>query len=145
MTLYQQKADELLAQYHESLAKVADLRSKLNEVSVSVAAPRNVVQVTVNGQGQVSALEFPTGAYKRTPPAELAATLLETIQEAARQATEVVRELISPEVTPGLNFMEMLRGKADAPAVFPEPQLPDEVREYIGYKPGEFSPGAPNG
>jgi len=145
MSFYQQRAEELLAQYHEKRARAGELRRKLGGISASATAPRNVVKVSVNGQGQVSAIEFPTSAYKRTPPAELAKILIDTIQEAAGKAIVAVRELMTPELPVGLNFIDMLQGKANEPAVLAEPQLPDEVREYIGYQPGELSGGAQNG
>jgi DNA-binding protein YbaB len=135
------KVEDLLAGYREKVAKQAELRRKLAEISGTATASRNVVKVTVNGQGQVRSIEFPISAYKRTPPADLAKTIMETIEQARHQAMEAVRELMTPELPAGLNFMEMLEGKADAPGILPpkEPSIPDQVREYIGYKPGELS------
>ena len=64
---------------------------------------------------------------------------METIEQARNQATEAVRELMVPELPAGLNFMEMLSGRAGEPYISPgEPLLPEQVREYIGYKPGEM-------
>ena len=132
--------EELLAGYREKIAKQGELRRRLAEISGTATASRNVVKVTVNGQGQVRSIDFPTGAYKRTPPKDLAKSIMETIEQAREQATEAVRELMTPELPAGLNFIEMLQGKADAPAILPKlPPIPEQVREYIGYKPGELS------
>lgn len=133
--------EELLAGYREKVAKQAELRRRLAEISGTATASRNVVKVTVNGQGQVRSIEFPVSTYKRTPPADLSKTIMETIEQARHQAMEAVRELMTPELPAGLNFMEMLQGKADAPGILPpkEPPIPEQVREYIGYKPGELS------
>ena len=140
MPLGTAKVDEMLAEYREKLAKQGELRRKLAQVACTATASRNLVSVSENGQGQVRSIEFPTSAYKRTPPKELAEKIMETIEQARHQAMEAVRELMTPELPAGLNFMEMLQGKADAPGIFPkEPPIPEQVREYIGYKPGELS------
>jgi DNA-binding protein YbaB len=143
MSVYQQQAEELLARYHEKRARAGELRRKLDGISANATASRNVVKVSVNGKGQVIAIEFLTSAYKRTPPAELAKILMDTIQEATGKALEAVRELMTPELPSGLNFMDMLQGKADAPAILAqaEARLPEEVRQYIGDEPDKPSGG----
>jgi DNA-binding protein YbaB len=146
MTRYDQEIDDLLTEYRERRAKAGELRRTIEEIAVSVTAPRAAVKVTVNAQGQVAAIEFPTGGYKRMPPAELAATLMDTIGEATQKALAAVRELMTPELPAGLNFMELLQGKADLATVLPEePSMPDAVREYVEYGRGPHSAGGPNG
>lgn len=140
MTFQQARMDEFLAEYHRKRARASELHRKLGEISVSSTASRNVVKVTVNGQSQVTGIEFPTAAYKRMPAAELVKSIMDTIGAASVQATAAVSALMTPELPPGLNFVEMLRGKTDIATILPaETAIPEEVRDYIGYEPGEFS------
>jgi DNA-binding protein YbaB len=133
MSIYQQRAEELVAEYEERRAKAGELRRKIGEITGSATAPRGSVKVTVGVQGEVTALEFPTSAYKRMPPKELAETVLATISEAKGKAVESLRELMTPEMPAGLNFIELLQGKADRVGAAPtEADIPDAVRDYLG-------------
>ena len=133
MSIYQQRAKELVAEYEERRARAGELRRKIGEITGTATASRGTVKVTVGVQGEVTALEFPTGAYKRMAPKELAETLLATINEAREKAVESVRELMTPELPAGLNFIELLQGKADRVGPAPtEADIPDAVRDYLG-------------
>jgi DNA-binding protein YbaB len=145
VSYYDERVTELLEELKQKQARAGELRRKLDEISASATAPRNVVKVTVNAQGQLTDLEFPVAAYKRMPPVELAKTIMDASREATAKAMDAVRELMTPEMPAGLNFLETLQGKAAQPDLSAIVKtLPERVLEHIGLSPDEFSNGGGN-
>ncbi|MEC3997659.1 YbaB/EbfC family nucleoid-associated protein [Actinacidiphila sp. DG2A-62] len=131
-TPYDQDIEELLALYRRQREEAAETRRRINEVTGTATAPRQAVKVTVGAQGDVTAIEFPTGAYRRMAPKELADALLATIREARAEALEKVAELTSLALPPGVKVADLLRGEVDPAAILPDdPAMPDTVRDYI--------------
>jgi hypothetical protein len=86
----------------------------------------------VSARGDVTAIEFPTEAYKRMPPKELSEVLLATISEARDNALKAVQDTMAAELPKGLNFIEMLKGTADIAVAAPtEEDIPDFVRQRL--------------
>jgi DNA-binding protein YbaB len=142
VSYYDDRVAELLDNLKQKQARATELRRKLDEISASATAPRNIVKVTVNAQGQLAEIEFPVAGYKRMPPIELAKAIMDTARDAADKATEAVRELLTPEMPAGLNFIDMLQGKAPQPDLAAiVKSLPERVLEHIGMSPEEFSGG----
>ena len=115
----EQQLDEAMAHYRDQRASALDYQRRLGEVAATATSPRRVVSVTVGGQGQVTDLSFPTGAYKRMAPAELSAAILATIDEARESALDQAAELLAPMLPPGLDARQVMRGTADIGAVLP--------------------------
>ncbi|PWI42167.1 YbaB/EbfC family nucleoid-associated protein [Streptomyces sp. ICBB 8177] len=129
---YDQEIEDLLALYRKQREEAVETRRRINEVTGTATAPRQTVKATVNAQGEVTAIEFPTGAYHRMAPKELSEALLTTIRQARANALEEVAELTSLGLPAGVKVTDLLEGKVDATALLPEePGAPDEVREYI--------------
>lgn len=129
---YAADLEELMAQYRERRSKAGELQRQIAAVTGTATAQRQTVKVTVNVQGEITALEFPTGAYKRMTPVELAEAITSTIQAARAKAMESMKSMLMPEMPAGMNFMDLMQGKADVAAAVPaEPPMLDEVREYI--------------
>jgi DNA-binding protein YbaB len=136
---YEQEIEELLAQYRERRTHAGELQQKMRELTATAVSPRQTVKVSVGAQGDLVSIEFPTGAYKRMAPNELAEAILTTVREAKGKATEALTQLMMPEMPAGLNFLDLIQGKADlATAMAAEPPILDEVRDYVhsGRVPG---------
>jgi DNA-binding protein YbaB len=145
VSYYDERVAELLDDLRQKQARASELRGKLDEISASATAPRNIVKVTVNARGQLTEIEFPVAGYKRMPPIELAKAITDTAREAADKAIDAVRELLTPDMPAGLNFMEMLQGKApQADLATIVKTLPEHVLKHIGISPEEFSNGGKN-
>ncbi|MBY8888869.1 YbaB/EbfC family nucleoid-associated protein [Streptomyces sp. PTM05] len=129
---YDQEIEDLLALYRKQREEAVETRRRINEVTGTATAPRQTVKATVNAQGELTAIEFPTGAYHRMAPKELSEALMTTIRQARANALEAVAELTSLNLPAGVKVTDLLEGKVDATALLPqEPGAPDEVREYI--------------
>jgi len=129
---YQQLIEELTEEYEKARARTGELRQKISELTASATSPRESVKVTVGAQGDLRAIEFPTSAYKRMPPAELSGALMAAINEAKEKAQGMLNELMAPSMPAGASFLDLVQGKAELPALKgAEPGMPSIVREYL--------------
>ncbi|MDC2959595.1 MULTISPECIES: YbaB/EbfC family nucleoid-associated protein [Streptomyces] len=131
---YDQQIEDLLAQYRRQRDAAAETRRRINETTATVTAPRQTVKITVGAQGEVTAVEFPTGAYRRMAPRELADVLLTTLQQARAEALRSVAGVLADGLPPGVTVPDLLQGRIDPDAVLPEdPAMPDPVRDYVDH------------
>lgn len=129
---YDQQIEDLLAQYRRQREEAIETRQRINEVTGTATAPRQTVKATVSAQGEVVAIEFPTGAFHRMTPKELSETLLTTLRQARSNALEAVAEVAGLGLPSGVKLAELLEGKADTTALLPEePDMPDAVRAHL--------------
>ncbi|GAA4545205.1 YbaB/EbfC family nucleoid-associated protein [Amycolatopsis samaneae] len=121
---YDERIGDLLADYRRQRDELAETRRKIEEISVTATAPGRAVTVTVGAQGEISELGFPTPAYRRMAPAELATVLLTTIADARRRATAEMEAVLKPHVPP--EFRDLAAG------VVPEhPPMTEDVRRLV--------------
>ncbi|TDT97832.1 YbaB/EbfC DNA-binding family protein [Streptomyces sp. 846.5] len=131
-TPYDQGIEDMLTLYRTQRAEATETRRRINETTGTATAPRQSVKVTVSAQGEVTAIEFPTGAYRRMAPKELAETLMATLTEARADAMTKVAELTDLRLPPGVRVGDLLEGRADPTTILSEdPTMPDSVRDYI--------------
>src|SRR5579859_1130054 len=104
--------EALMEEYRKRRARTAELQRQIREISATASTPRQTVKVKVGAQGDLQSIEFPTGAYKRMAPNELAEAIMAATAEAKVKAMEALRELMQPEMPAGLNFMDLIQGKA---------------------------------
>lgn len=125
-------AEEALARYRQLRRDAMNTQRQVQEISGTAVSPRQTVKVTVNVHGEISALEFPTGGYKRMTPTELAEAIKATVAQAKAKALEELNALMEPKLVTGLSFKELIQGKADLVAALPEdPTMPDAVADYL--------------
>jgi DNA-binding protein YbaB len=105
--------NDALAAYQQQREQLTHAREKLNTVTNSVTSPRQVVTATVGRHGEVIGLSFPTSAYKRMAPAELASVIIKTIQEAREKSLSQSADLLKPMLPKGFSAEDMLSGKTD--------------------------------
>jgi DNA-binding protein YbaB len=136
---FEHELEGLMEEYRKRRARTAELQRSIREISATATTPRQTIKVTVGAQGDLTGIEFVTGAYKRMAPNELSEAILGAVAEAKVKATDALRELMQPELPAGLNFDDLIQGKADMSKALPENSImPDAVRDYIhsGRVPG---------
>lgn len=146
---YDEQVEELLAQYRQAREQAVDTQSRINEIEVTVTAPRKVVKVTVGAQGQVKALDFPTPAYRTMAPKDLSKVILATVEKARAEALSKVTEVALGGMFGGADGMfggvspaDLLQGSFDPRSILPEElDLPDMVRTYIDHGHGVTEEG----
>jgi hypothetical protein len=143
-TPYDQEIEDLLALYQRQREAAAETRRQINEVTGVGLAPRQSVKATVTAQGEVTAIEFPTGAWRRMAPKELSEALLAALSQARAKALEQVGQLTTLNLPSGVGVADLIQGRVDPTALLPEqPGMPDQVREYVenGRPEGLHRPG----
>ena len=141
MDVFDKELDRLLQEYREARTQAGELQQQMREISATAVAPRQSVKVTVGVQGELTALEFPTGAYRRMAPAELAEAVLGAAREASAKARQALTELTLPQLPGGVEFADLIRGTADLSKVLPlDPPMLDAVREYVDSSPATARP-----
>lgn len=129
---FEAEAEEALARYRELRKDANNLQRQALEISCTAVSKRQSVKITVNVQGEITSIEFPTGAYKRMAPTELAEAIKSTAQEAKAAALDELNALMEPRMSMGLNFKDLIQGKADLTAALPEePFMADGVAAYL--------------
>ncbi|MFB9909028.1 YbaB/EbfC family nucleoid-associated protein [Allokutzneria oryzae] len=134
-TSYTEQVEHLMAQYREQYEALQRTQRRLREISCTVTAPRQTVSVTAGHGGVITDVKFPTGAYKRMAPAELAAAVLSTITEAQDKAAAEAAEAVAPSLPPGVDARKLFTGDVDLQSLLsPEPQLNDAVRDVMNIR-----------
>jgi DNA-binding protein YbaB len=140
---YDQQIEELLAEYRDAREQAVETRRRINEVQATATAPRQVVKITVGAQGQVTALEFPTGAYRNLPPKELSKVIMATLEQARAQALSAVSEVTLGRMLGGVSPADLLQGRVDPRSLLPEElELPEAVRAYVEQGLGRTEEGS---
>jgi len=116
----QDQLDRTLEEYRRKREDLRGLHERMARISATVTAPRKVVSITVGQQGDVTALTFPSGAYKSMVPAELAAVVLETVRQAQAKVREELATMMEPMMPPGFAVRDLLAGKADLDRLLPD-------------------------
>ncbi|MFE4019623.1 YbaB/EbfC family nucleoid-associated protein [Streptomyces sp. NPDC059101] len=129
---YDERIEELLEEYRRQRQEAGELQQRLREISATGTAPRQTVKVTVGAQGELTGVEFPTGAYRRMAPAELTEAILDAARSARKEALIQAGELMASRLPAEIPAVEFLQGTADLTALLPEqPSMPEAVRTYV--------------
>ncbi|WP_121008250.1 YbaB/EbfC family nucleoid-associated protein [Saccharothrix australiensis] len=121
-----EQLERVLARYREQRDELEAFQRGMSAISCTATAPRQTVKVTVGNQGELTDLAFPTDAYKRMAPAELAGAILTATREARGKALDAAAELLAPLLPAGLNARDIVEGKADLASYVPgEPPAHD--------------------
>ncbi|MFD7917706.1 YbaB/EbfC family nucleoid-associated protein [Streptomyces sp. NPDC059740] len=141
-TPYDQQIEDLLAEYRDAREQAADTRQQINDIKVTVTAPRQVVKVTVGAQGQVLALDFPTAAYRNLAPKDLSRVICTALEQARAKALSQVMEMTIGKLPKGVTPADMVTGNFDPRDLFPkEIELPEVVRDFVEHGFGPRSGG----
>jgi hypothetical protein len=129
---YDEDIERSLGEYRDQVSQLGRTARRMRELTASATAPRRTVTATVGAQGELLGLEFPTGAYRQLPPAELASIIVATVAEARREVAGRVTELIAPSMPSGFDAAAVLAGSADLAGVLPhDPQPAPAVQDYL--------------
>ncbi|MFJ8158966.1 YbaB/EbfC family nucleoid-associated protein [Streptomyces sp. NPDC094468] len=131
---YDEEIENLLTLYRKQRAEAGEARRRINEVTGTATAPRKVVTATVSAQGEVTAIEFPTGAYRRMASKELSEIMLATLRQARARALTSAADITSAGLPAGVNITDLIEGKVDVAAILDdEPKSPPSVGEYLSH------------
>jgi hypothetical protein len=130
---FSERVENLFEQYRKQRDGLGALTRRMNEIRATATSPRREVEVTVGRHGALTNVRFPSGAYKRMAPKELAEVVLATIASAQSMAHDQAAEILSPLLPDGVNARDLVSGKLAPGVLVPEqPSLTNHLREQLG-------------
>ncbi|CAL9324287.1 YbaB/EbfC family nucleoid-associated protein [Streptomyces sp. SudanB66_2053] len=135
------RLEEATAELESVQSAVADAERQMRAFASSAFSADGSVEVSVGGQGEVTAVKFLDGKYRSMTASQLSEAVLSTIQEARSHHSRMVRDLFEPltrsAVIPELPGMDLDWDSIVGPAVdsLPEESVPrtanDRLRDEI--------------
>jgi DNA-binding protein YbaB len=113
-----QAAEAALAAMEAEQRKLRDMEQKIAEETTTVRSKDRSLSMTFDGRGELTGLKFHDTAYRSMAPAQLANTIVETLNTGRAQCMEKLNGLVGGEVMPGVDFMGLASGKTSASEIF---------------------------
>lgn len=126
--ILRESVDELLSTFERQRTEMAAVQQRLAETTVTAWSADNLVRVDANTAGIPVDVHLTAEAFKRSTPEKLGRSILEAVQSAARQATEVAAQAWAPltalagdvpdlpDIAPGMPSIKSVVG-----TLFPDP------------------------
>jgi DNA-binding protein YbaB len=136
----------MLDGFREQRENMLKTQRAVSEISATATAPKHTFEVTVGAQGEIKKLSFPTDAFRRMAPAELASVIEKTIGKARADAAEAMNKVMAPYLPEGFSLADVAAGKTSWDKLGFD-TLPTTVDELLGdgFGPPEKSPEGRNG
>ncbi|WP_406634973.1 YbaB/EbfC family nucleoid-associated protein [Amycolatopsis sp. WGS_07] len=115
---HEKMLEDAMSAYQRQRDHFAETRREVETATSTVTSARREVTATVGRTGELTELSFPTSAYKRMAPAELASVIVQTVSAAREKSIAAAAELMSPMLPPGISAQDLMSGKADVNALF---------------------------
>jgi len=96
----EQRVAQAMADLAETQSAVARAERELADASSTVRSPDRAVEVTVSAQGDLTELTFLDGKYRTMSATQLAASVLEAVQEARAEMAHQVMRTFEPFTRP---------------------------------------------
>jgi DNA-binding protein YbaB len=92
---------------------VGTFQQELAEATTTVAPRNRSISVTVDGQGELVDIKFPSQSYRTMAPAELGRLIVDTVTEARAEARDKAVAMLRDLAPTGLPVGDILRGPVD--------------------------------
>ena len=137
---YQAHIDELLAQYRQVRDNLGRMQREMAELTATAQSPDELVKVTVDHRGELTAVEFNPRALRLVDSITLGETVVATAKAATRELRRRVQELVAPNI-PDAAGLSGMGGDFDFSKMFPaDPQDMPGLRDL---RPGPDRPRPP--
>ncbi|MFD2473437.1 YbaB/EbfC family nucleoid-associated protein [Amycolatopsis silviterrae] len=115
---YEKMLEDAMGAYQRQRDHFDETRREVETATSTVTSARREVTATVGRTGELTELSFPTSAYKRMAPTELASVIVQTISAAREKSITAAAELMAPLLPPGISAQDLMSGKADVNTLF---------------------------
>ena len=112
--------NELAAEQARYRQAALDAQQRMAAVSATVTSSRGLVTVTAGPQGELCDLRFNSQEYRRMAPAELAATLLETVRQARESVLRQLMDQLPAGALGGVSPQDLLDGTVGWSELLPD-------------------------
>lgn len=104
---YEAAFNEAVAEFEEQRDSFLQMQEDFDQITGSARSKRRQVSVTVDANGDIIELKFHGQGYRNLPPAELADIIVQTFREARREAQAQVSESVSDLLPPGVELEDL--------------------------------------
>lgn len=109
-TSLRDQLDEALGELQAHQRKMVEIRDEMRKATATVRSKDRTLSVTVGSRGEVREIAFHGDGYRRMAPAELSATLIETLNQAGAELAGRVRGAFGPHQHVGRRIRESMTG-----------------------------------
>ncbi|MDQ0790856.1 DNA-binding protein YbaB [Streptomyces sp. B3I7] len=103
----EQRLAKAMAELEATEAAVAQAEGQLAHAEATVRSADRAVEVTVTAQGDLTSVTFLDGKYRTMPAGQLAASVLEAVQEARARMARKVMATFEPFTQPNPEASEL--------------------------------------
>ncbi|GAA4174708.1 hypothetical protein GCM10022251_74520 [Phytohabitans flavus] len=109
--------EKAFAELERQREALTEMQQELAGAETTVTSKNRAVAVTINSQGRITEIKFPSGAYRSMAAPELGALLVDTIQLARDEMMQATAARFEGLMPGGLNPLDMMRGNLDIDAM----------------------------
>ena len=109
----QQRVEQAMAELDAHQTRLNDLQQHMADAATTIAPKNRRISVTVDGQGELVEVKFPSNVHRTMPAAELGRLIVDTVNEAREEARRKMTGLFESVMPGGLPFGDMLNGPVD--------------------------------
>nr|WP_234314973.1 YbaB/EbfC family nucleoid-associated protein [Streptomyces sp. NRRL F-5135] len=92
----EKKLSQAMAELEAVQEAVARAEDELSQASATIRSRDRAVEVTVGAQGELTGLKFPDNKYRNMTGPQLAASVMEAVQEGREQMARRVMDVFAP-------------------------------------------------
>lgn len=104
------QVEQAMAEFERQKAAIGEIQSGLAATVSTVTAKNRAVEVTVDSQGAVATIKFPTSAYRTMSGSELGELLVATIRSARAEAMARTVAAFDAVLPAGVPMLDLLTG-----------------------------------
>jgi len=139
---YEAHINELLEQYRQVRDNLGRMQREMAELTATAESPDEMVKVTVDHRGELTAVEVNPRAFRSLDSVTLGETIVATAKAATGELRRRVQELVTPNI-PDVAGLSGIGGDFDFSKMFPaDPQDLPGLRDML---PGPGQQRRPTG
>lgn len=133
---FESMLNEAMAAVHEQRDKLMRQQRSLNEITATVRSKRRQVSATVDARGELVELMFHGQSYRHMSPEDLGRLVVQTVREARNDAQTQLWESMGDSLPPGADIDDLVNGRYDwSEAINEVLTLPKPLMELLGSPP----------
>ncbi|MEA2687133.1 MAG: hypothetical protein QOE93_2328 [Actinomycetota bacterium] len=105
--------EEAMAKLDVERRKIGELGKVWEEGRTTVRAKDQSLSMTFDGRGELVELVFNASKYRTLAPAQLASTIVETLQRGRSESMEKMNNVMGAPDIPGMDIAGLVSGKVD--------------------------------
>jgi DNA-binding protein YbaB len=119
-TPWEKQIDRLMADYQRHRTDALEVGEHMRSITGTATTGKGLITAVVGPGGEVRSITFHSRRYRVMAPAELAQVVIDTIEQARRNAVEQMAAAMPTVALAGMTYEDMLHGRVDVEAILPK-------------------------